>query len=61
MKTRVFLKYFVNDCGYKLNRADNPNNIKRGGVCIYCIETLPVKAVNVIRFQRMFSLETVSA
>ena len=51
MKTRVFLKYFVNDCGYKLNRADNPNNIKRGGVCIYCIETLPVKAVNVIRFQ----------
>ena len=25
--------------GYNLIRADNPNNIKRGGVCIYYIET----------------------
>ena len=30
--------------GYNLIRADNPNNIKRGGVCIYYRETLlPLK------------------
>ena len=33
--------------GYNLIRADNPNNIKRGGVCIYYRETLPVKIINV--------------
>ena len=32
---------------YNLIIADNPNNIKRGGVCIYCRETLPVKIINV--------------
>ena len=29
--------------GYNLIRADSPNNIKRGGVCIYYQDTLPVK------------------
>ena len=29
--------------GYKLNRADHPDNIKRGGVCIYYKESLPVR------------------
>ena len=33
--------------GYNLIRAENPNNIKRVGVCIYCRETLPVKVINV--------------
>ena len=33
--------------GYNLIRADNPNNIKRGGVCIYYRETLPVTTINV--------------
>ena len=33
--------------GYNLIRADNPNNIKRGGVCILYRETLPVKIINV--------------
>ena len=28
--------------GYNLVRADYPNNIKRGGVCTYCKESLPV-------------------
>ena len=27
--------------GYSLLRADHPNNIKRGGVCIYFKESLP--------------------
>ena len=29
--------------GYNLVRADRPNNIKRGGVCIYYKESLPVQ------------------
>ena len=28
--------------GYNLVRADHPDNIKRGGVCIYHKESLPV-------------------
>ena len=32
--------------GYNLIRADNPNNIKRGGVCIYYRGSLPVKVIN---------------
>ena len=28
--------------GYSLLRADHPNNIKRGGVCIYFKESLPL-------------------
>ena len=28
--------------GYNLVRADHPDNIKRGGVCIYYKESLPV-------------------
>ena len=33
--------------GYNLIRADKPNNLKRGGVCTYYRETLPVKIINV--------------
>ena len=29
--------------GYKLVRADNPSDLKRGGVCIYFKESLPIK------------------
>ena len=29
--------------GYKMVRADHPNNIKRGGVCAYVRESLPVR------------------
>ena len=32
--------------GYNLIRADNPNNIKRGGACIYHRDSLPVKVIN---------------
>ena len=33
--------------GYNLIRADNPNNIKRRGGCIYYRETLPVTVIHV--------------
>ena len=32
--------------GYSLLRADHPNNIKRGGVCIYFKESLPLITKN---------------
>ena len=32
--------------GYTLVRADHPNNVKRGGVCIYYKESLPVRVIN---------------
>ena len=32
--------------GYKLVRADHPDNIKRGGICIYYRESLPVEIIN---------------
>ena len=32
--------------GYKIIRADHPDNIKRGGVCIYYKESLPVSYNN---------------
>ena len=32
--------------GYNLIRADNPNNTKRSGVCIYYRDSLPVKVIN---------------
>ena len=38
--------------GYDLVRADHPNNIKRGGVCIYYKESLPVRALSVPYFKR---------
>ena len=35
----------INIKGFKLVRADHPNNIKRGGVCAYVREPLPVRVV----------------
>ena len=35
----------INIKGYKLVRADNPNNIKRGGVCAYFRESLLVRVM----------------
>ena len=34
--------------GYKLVRADHLNNVKRGGVCIYYKESLPVRLINLL-------------
>ena len=33
--------------GYRLVHADHPNNIKRGGVCIYYKESLLVRVINI--------------
>ena len=33
----------LNISGYKLVRADDPGNVKRGGVCVYFKESLPVR------------------
>ena len=33
--------------GYKLVTADNPSDLKRGGVCIYFKESLPIKVLNI--------------
>ena len=36
--------------GYSLVRADQPNDTKRSGVCIYYKDSLPVRVINFIRF-----------
>ena len=33
--------------GYALVRADNPNNAKRGGVCVYYPNSLPLKVLDI--------------
>ena len=33
--------------GYSLIRADNPTTTKRGGVCIYCHNSLPLKVIDI--------------
>ena len=42
---------------YKLIRADHPNNVKRGGVCIYYKESLPVRVINLPYFKEALLLE----
>ena len=37
--------------GYKLIRADHPDNIKRGGICIYYKESLPVRVISTPYFK----------
>ena len=43
--------------GYKLVRADHPKNVKRGGVCIYYKESLPVRVINLPYLQEASLLE----
>ena len=43
--------------GYKLVRADHPDDTKRGGVCIYYKESLPVKIINLPYFKETLLLE----
>ena len=43
--------------GYKLVRADHPNNVKRSGVCVYYKESLPVRLINVPYLQEALPLE----
>ena len=43
--------------GYKLVRSDHPDNIKRGRVCIYYKESLPVRVINLPFFKEALLLE----
>ena len=43
--------------GYKLIRADHPDNIKRVGVCIYYKESLPVRVISTPYFKEALLLE----
>ena len=43
--------------GYNLVRADHPNNIKRGGVCIHYKESLPVGVISLPYFKEALLLE----
>ena len=43
--------------GYKLIRADHPGNIKRGGVCIYYKESLPVRVISIPYINEALLLE----
>ena len=43
--------------GDNLVHADHPNNIKRGGVCIYYRESLPVRVISLPYFKEALLLE----
>ena len=43
--------------GYILVRADNSNNIKRGGVCIYYKESVPVRVMSLPYLKEALLLE----
>ena len=43
--------------GYILVRADHPNNIKRGGICIYYKESLPVWVLSLSYLNEALLLE----
>ena len=44
---------------YKLVRSDHPQNIKRGGVCIYYRESLPVKLLKISNLPECLILEII--
>ena len=43
--------------GYNLIRADHPLNVKRGGVCVYYKDTLPIKILNISQLSECLVLE----
>ena len=45
------------DIGYKLVHSDHPDNIKRGGVCIYYKESLPNRVINLFFLKEALLLE----
>ena len=48
---------FLEIDGYNLVRPDHPNNIKRGGVCIYYKESLAVRVISLPDFKEALFLE----
>ena len=47
----------LNIKGYNLYRADHPNNVKRGDVCAYIRESLPVRCLSNAYLQECLILE----
>ena len=45
--------------GYNLVRADHPNDVNRGGVCIYYRESLPVRVISIPYLKEAALLELV--
>ena len=45
--------------GYNLVRADHPNDVKTGGVCIYYRESLPVRVISIPYLKEAALLELV--
>ena len=43
--------------GYELYRADHPSNVKRGGICIYYKNLLPLKVTNIQYLQGCINFE----
>ena len=43
--------------GYNLIRADHPNNTKRGGICIYYKDSLPVRVISLPYLKEALILE----
>ena len=47
----------LNIIGYNLYTADHPKNVKRGGVCVYIRESLPVRCLSNTYLQECLILE----
>ena len=45
--------------GYNIIRADYPGNIKRGGVCIFHKDTLPIRFLNIFQLNECIAVEIV--
>ena len=43
--------------GYDLIRADHPSNSKRGGVCVYYRNSLPLKILDIFYLQECIVFE----
>ena len=46
--------------GYNLVHTDHPDNTRRGGVCIYYKESLPVGVINLPYYKEALLLEWAS-
>ena len=55
--SETYLDSLLEIDGYVLVRADHPNNIKRGGVCIYYKESLPVRVISLPYLKEALLLE----
>ena len=49
----------LNFNGYKLIRSDHPSDVKRGGICIYYKDTLPIRFLNITNLAECLICEIV--